>query len=687
MLSNYLKVILRNFISDKMYSFIIIFGLAVGIATSLMIAQYVHFELSFDKQFQNNGQVYYTYIRCGSAQGTFDMRCHPSIGPLLQRKVPEVISFARVAPVGLDWGDEFVLRREQENNSPRYSKEDGLYYADPAILDIFSIPLLEGNPAKALSGINTMVITKSLAEKFFPGESALNKTLRMQTNYGMREYDISGITSDPPLNSSLQYKTLFSIEDLDVVYWKNSRRKTEDVWDHFLYGTYVKVVEAADPELIQTKFNLVVEENFSEREKEFDIKQSLRILPINDLHFYRPVSIGNLDTVRFTGDKRIVIFFIILASLILIISWVNSVNLTTARALNRAKEVGLRKVSGATRTHLVIQFLTEFFVLNLISLGLAFTIAQALFPMFAAAMGSNAEWIFWSEPLFWLGILIFLILFTLASGSYPAFIVSGYSPQKILKGNFSRSSTGTALRKGLVLTQFGFSTLLLVSVYVIYQQQIYMQNKDLGMSIDQVMVIRVADLDTAIDRRIAFQRWKEKGESIDNVKNSSAAWMYPGEQRTRGVGLYVSDDETKEVKYLGPNVISSGFFGTMGMTVIEGRDFMENQPGDADKVIINETAALELGFNGHESCIGSRIMFKKFGRGYEILGVVKDFTTSVKRPARAEVFFNDTWRPSHKFDYFLIKLSSKDITDAVAQVERAWVDLFPDTLFVSFRGK
>src|SRR5688500_1296196 len=220
MLRNYLKIILRNSVSDKMFTFIVVFGLAVGISASLMIAQYVHFEFSFDREFKGNNQVFYTYIRYASEQGTFDMRCHPSIGPLLKERVPEVVSFARIAPVGLDWGDEFVLRREEQNAMTRYSKEDGLYYADPAILDIFSIPLLSGNSAKALTGRNSIVITKTLADKFFPGEDPLNKTLRMQTSYAVRDYEVSGVTPDPPVNSSLQYTALFCMEDLNAEYMK-----------------------------------------------------------------------------------------------------------------------------------------------------------------------------------------------------------------------------------------------------------------------------------------------------------------------------------------------------------------------------------------------------------------------------------------------------------------------------------
>ena len=203
---------------------------------------------------------------------------------------------------------------------------------------------------------------------------------------------------------------------------------------------------------------------------------------------------------QFTGDRRMINFFITLGIIILIISWVNYINLTTARALRRAKEVGLRKVNGASRKNIILQFIIEFFSLNVISLLLALTITQLCFGTFARSIGSNAEWILWKEPAFWIIALGFLICSTLASGLYPAFVMSNYNPAKVLKGVYSRSQGGIRIRRGLVMAQVGLSVFLLMSIYVIAHQLNYMQTKNLGMSSEQVLVIRLDELDTAFTR-------------------------------------------------------------------------------------------------------------------------------------------------------------------------------------------
>jgi putative ABC transport system permease protein len=680
MLRNYLKVILRNFAADRMYTFINVFGLGVGIAASLMIAQYAQFELSFDKLIPDRDRIFYLYIRAEWQQAIWEGDCHPGVGPLLERTVPEVEAFARMAPVGMDWGSEFVLRREEQNRIQYHSRESDLYFADQAILDIFSIPLLQGKRDKALTEPNTVIITEMLADKFFPQESPLNKTLKIQTTYGISEYEVTGITPNPALNSSLQYAALFSMENTNAIYLKNSKRKTEEVWDHFIYRTFVKLPEAVDPALVEKKFEAALAIPFSDLEKKrnFNFKQSIRLLPITDLHFFRP-EVG-ANTFKFTGDKRVISFFIILACLILIISWVNYINLATARALKRAKEVGLRKVNGARRMDLVVQFLMEFFILNTISLLLAFTLAQGLFPLFADAIGTNAAWILWRQNFFWFSILIFLIVSTLASGAYPAFIVSGYSPSRVLKGNFLTSSMGSVLRKTLVLTQFGFSILLMVSIFVVYRQLDYMQNKDLGMIADQVLVLRASNLDTAIDRRMAFRQWKVKAGNIKNTSHVSAAWLYPGESKTRGQFIYRSLDLNQEGRILGPNMVSSGFFNTMGMTIIEGRDFLENQVSENNKVIINETGILDLGFKDAASAVGQWVTFRKFqDKEYQIIGVVKDFNTSMKVAISGEIFYHDPWHAVTDFDHFLVKLASQDIPGTLNQIEKAWTELFPNS--------
>lgn len=675
-MNNYLRVIIRNFISDKMYTFIIVFGLAIGIAASLMIAQYVHFELSFDRHYKDRDLIYFSYMEWQNEQGTIELDCHPAVAPLFKRSIPEVVASVRISPALTNKGDELVLRREENGRTVFYSREKGMYLADPDVLDFFSIPMLEGDSKTALSEPNTMVITRSLAEKMFPGQNPLDKTLRIQAGPWMGEIGITGIIENPMPNSSLQYNAFFSLDSQGL----------DEIWIWPIFQTFIKVQPGSNPEVIEKKINDAAQASLHTVETEYNIKESIHLFPFARFHFYRSANSLGIATIKFSGDKRLIIYFILLASLILIISWANYINLTTARALRRAKEVGLRKVNGATRKNLVFQFLIEFFFMNLISMLLALTIAQLLFSQFARIIGSRAEWIFWSEPLFWVAVALFTIFSTLASGIYPAFIMSNYNPSKVLKGNFSRSQTGMTMRKGLVLVQCGLSLFMILSIYVISRQLMYMQNKDMGMKVEQVLVVRTNELDTALNRTRAFDQWKAKVESIKDIKSTSAVQFFPGENGAMSQWFYRSSDPEQRQTGFSTNVISENYFNTLDMQLLYGRDFRDDQSLDADKVIINEKGAHQLGFTNAASAVGELITLRRSEKEYTIIGIVRDFNFSQKSVVSGAVFLRQNWNEAfdEDYDHFLIKLSTNNLSQSMTRLEKEWKDLFTDAPFDYF---
>lgn len=690
MLLNYLKVIFRNFITDRMYTLINIFGLSVGIAASLMIAQYVQFELSFDRDIKHTDPVYRMYMRLRGQGWEVDHGGHPAIGSYLKKNFPDITSLARIIPVGLEWNREYLLRRENQEGDYVFSKEIGFFYAEPEILQMFAIPMIEGNPEVALNEPNSIVITKAIADKFFLRESALNKTLILQTSHGLKDYQVTGVTPNPSANSTLQYSALLSMKDGDEVFLKTTGRKVDDIWHYpSVCITYVTLTPGVNVNQVTEKFNEALTEPFSEWEKKFSIKNSIWFLPFTEVHFYRPMGWGT--TIRFTGDKRVVIFFTTLAILIMVISWVNYINLTTARALKRAKEVGLRKVNGASRKNIVLQFLLEFFILNLISLLLALTFVQVFFPFFIATMGSSAKWIFWKEPIFWIMVTILLLVSTLASGCYPAFVLSRYNPSKVLKGSFSRSSTGSQLRRGLVLGQFGLAAFLLLSIYVVFEQLLYMQNKDVGIDTEQVMIVRTNEIDTTLDRRVAFQRWKQQVETINNIVSTAASSRSPGDLGQQKGFYHRSLDESQDQRWFFPNLVSKEFFNTIGMTLLAGREF-QDQPGEMYKVILNETAARSLGFEDLVDAIGTSIGNRRYSYDsthaydYEIIGIVKDSNVRVNWGPAPVIFLFDksTLSPlpaEIAFDNFIVKLSGNDVSHTIGQLKKVWEQLFQGVPF------
>lgn len=662
-----------------MYTFIIVFGLAIGIAVCLMIAQYIDFELSFDRHVEDKDRIHYGYLKWGGSDGGLDGKCFPAIGPFFKNSIPEVESTVRIIPVGFDDGSRFTLRREGDGKIIFYSQEDDLFLADAEILQFFSIPLNIGNAEKALQEPNSVVITRKLAEKFFPAEDPMNKTLIVQVNNFRLESRITGVTENPTPNSSIQFSALFSMETLKSA-WDLDKQ-----WTYGEFQTFIKLYPGSDFNSVQRKINAAASP-LRALESKLNVKLSIHLSPFADFHFFRHQNTVTTSGVQFTGDKKIITYFAILAGLVLIISWGNYINLTTARALRRAKEVGLRKVNGANRKNLVVQFLIEFFFFNTVSILLAFTIAQLLFSQFAQAIGSDATWVFWTNPLFWLIIVFFLVLSTLVSGIYPAFIMSNYKPSTVLKGNFNRSQSGTAIRKGLVLVQFGMSVFMIMSIYVISRQLFFLQRQDLGMSIDQVVVIRTNEIDLKLSRFAAFQQWKLRIENLDYIKGVSAADLFPGENKPRAIVFHLSADAAKTPKTFLDTVIGEDYFQTMGLELLYGRDFIADQEADLDKVLINEKTALDLGFGDPASCLGEEITHMETGVKYKIIGVVKDFNLNLKIPSAGEVFHKRNFYDvnNNLYSVFLVKLSTNDLNASIGKIEKEWKLVFSDAPFDYF---
>jgi putative ABC transport system permease protein len=664
MISNYLKVIFRNLFSDGLFTAVIVFGLAVGIAVCLIIGQYAYFEFSFDKHYKDNERIYYTYIHWLESDGEYDELCHPAVGPLIKISIPDAESVVRIAPIGTgNRQDEWVLSREKEGQVVEFGRIDHMYRADPEVFDFFSIPMIEGDPKTALVNPGNGVITKSVADRFFPGESALNKTLKVS----VFDFTVTGVIEDPAPNSTLRYNVFFP-------FYIGFDKSVDSNWIWPEFRTFVKLNSGTDYHAVEEKTNQAASVQLSKLKKTYNVDESIRLYPFNEFHFYKPYRSSGVSTVKFTGDKRIVAFFVAIAVLILIVCWANYINLTIARSLVRAKEVGLRKINGASRPNLILQFLLEFFTLNLISMFIAFTITQIVFTSFASSIGSDAEWVLWKYPLFWLIVLCFLFISTLISGIYPAFVMSGYNPVRVLKGKFSRSKGGTLLRKVLVFVQFGLASILMMSIYVITRQLNYLQTKDLGMSPEQVLIIRLENLpmDIRNDRARAYEIWKSKIERMTGVSFFSASGFYPGDKTLR-YGFYTKGNSTTSLRMM-RSVTSPGYLHTMGIKLLYGRDF-KDIPADTTSIIISETAAREFGYEDPEKALGEKLTFTTFDYGYEIVGIVKDFTPSRKFSSSGLIFHHlGHWKSTP--GYFMVKLSTKDLSTTMDTLEKQWAELF-----------
>lgn len=675
MLKSYLKIILRDFLSNGTYSLIIIFGLSVGIAVCMIIAQYVVFEKSFETQYIDADRIFYTYIDWQDDQGRSDYSCHPAVGPLIKRTIPEVESVIRIAPVGLNWGDEWVIQRKRDGKMADDSRIDHMYAADPEVLEFLSIQMIEGDPHSALDDPNSIVISQSVAARFFPNEMALNNTLYL----GVYALKVTGVMADPSANSTLRYNGFVPLEFYDRFFGKGY---FESAWKWPVFQTFIKLKLAAQSDLVEKKINLAAQPQLDNLKKEFNLIQSVKLYPFRDFHFYRPYNNSGASPVKFTGDKRVLNFFLMVATLIILTSWANHINLSIAHSLRRAKEVGLRKVNGADRNNLILQFLLEFFLVNTIAFLLALTITQLTFDVFATAIGSRAEWMLWKLPGFWLVVALFLIISTIASGVYPAFVMSNYNPIKVLKGRFSHSQGGIKLRKMLVIVQFGLAAFLVMSIYVISRQLFFLQTKDLGMTTNQVIVIRLDGLEENLSRDAAFERWKVNIQHYPDVLNASAISNYPGDKEPRFQQYYIITNPKRKI-FMECNTITGDYLKTLGLSLRCGRNLLDDLDADSTKVIITETGTRELGFENPESALGQKLIYSTTNNTYEIVGVVKDFSTSLKVPPYSSIFhFKKS--PHNATRHFIVRLSSADLPASLSKLEDQWKILFNGAPFDYF---
>jgi putative ABC transport system permease protein len=296
----------------------------------------------------------------------------------------------------------------------------------------------------------------------------------------------------------------------------------------------------------------------------------------------------------------------------------------------------------------------------------------------------------WTLPSFWVLILVAFIFCTAISGIYPAFVLSNYKPSKVLKGNFNTSQSGTSVRRALVIVQFGLSVIMIMSIYVITQQLFFLQDKELGISVDQVLVIRTNDLDVTLNRGAAYDQFKAKIETLDHIVSSASCSNFPGAEISRGLAFQLESDAENKTQGFPTNQVSSNYFNTMGLTILHGRGFTAGPAADMDHVIINETASKELGFAMPETSIGHQLILPETGRKYKIIGVIKDFNVNLKSHVTAELFFRyylNSWerdQAESPADFFLVKLSTADLRNTVASIEKEWKALFPQTPFDYF---
>lgn len=646
MIKNYLFLALKNFRKQKLFSLINVLGLSIGITCCLMLFLFIQNEFSYDN-FHKNGKSIYRIMRVGNLNGERQEIPYVSVAyaPALLNDFPDVV--------------ESTVRVMRDNDLISYNdisfNEKNIYLTDANFFTVFDFPLVKGNPVSALDNPNSIVLTESTAKKYFGNENPIGKTLQFNKNQQLK---VTGVAKDVPVNSHLQFDIIVPLEVLHTTlppeWFTNFPNNT--------LFTYIQLKKGTDPKLLEKRFDGFMDKYLGKYYAESGHKMSLIAKPLSKIYF----SSNQFDSVKH-GNLKMVYIFMSIAVLILIIACINFVNLATARATDRSKEVGLRKVLGAMKKQLFGQFILESLLFATIACLISVGLLQLLMPAYNGVLGYKLP-PFWNNSWFYIFIVSVIAVVGLLAGSYPALLLSSFSPIESLKGKLKVGKSGTFFRKALVVFQFGVSVLLIIGVVVVINQMKYVRNSNLGFNKEQSMIVR-------FDNREIFDKGRQfKNEllTIPSVQSVSLMSGEPGGFHDQ----YSFDAEANPTEkfQLNTEFADLSFVKTLGLKIIAGRDLSESFGTDSlQAVLINRKAATTLGYTP-EQAIGKWI--KNINRDSvkrTIVGVVEDYHyVSLKTPIGPLVI-----SPGDDDRLALVKLKSTDLKASVATIKKLYSQYAP----------
>ncbi|QMU26723.1 ABC transporter permease [Adhaeribacter radiodurans] len=639
MLRNYLKISVRNLLRHKAYTFINIIGLAVGMACCTLILLYVQDELSFDTHHQQAENIYRLTVEIEN-NGTLEKApvTSPPIAPQLQADFPEVKKVVRLK------NPSRSLIRHGEIRS----YEEGGLFADSTLFAVFTFPLTAGNPKTALAEPNSIVLSQELAIKYFGNTNPLGQVLELAMDT-IRQVKVTGVLAPVPGNSHIRPTFLLPFHMV-------SNNRTN--WWGFAYYSYILVEVNFSVKNFEAKLPGFAKKYFPEPE---GTPLALHVQPLRDVHFASEYG-SHLDA---PADIKNVYLFSALAVFIILLACINFMNLATARSQTRSKEVGVRKVIGASRKQLISQFLSESILLAFLSLLLALVLVQLSLPAFNALAGKLIQVNYFTNGGLVASLFALMLLVGLAAGLYPALFLSGYQPVQVLKGPLITSLKGAVLRKGLVVVQFTISIALIVGTVVVYSQMQYIQQKRLGFNKEQLLSIPLSGRVT----QAKANNIKNSFLNVPGVISGTATTAIPGNRGWWQTDIKPTGESKQSI--IG-HVFQSDFdyLKTMGMELAAGRDLSRNFATDTTKsVLLNEAAIKAFGWTSATEAIGKKIDFNNSGNLRSVVGVVKDFNFKTLRSKVEPAIFIIAREPVY---YLVLRLQPQQVPATLAALSQKW---------------
>lgn len=654
MFKNYIKIAWRNLWKNKLFSFINIFGLAIGISCCVLIFLYVQYELSYDSFNEKADRLF--RITSDIHDPKKEDRFAPT-APVTSEKIrmnfPEVEKIVR-----------FSTAKQPMTYKDRKFSDVTVLYADSTLFDVFTFPLVSGDAVKALAAPNSLVLTETAQKRYFGEEPAVGKIVKFADTVNLM---VTAVIKDVPQNSHLKFDGIISratYVNMNKVMpdWEENFEKN---WLNCNSYAYLLMKKRTDPKLFEAKVNQYLNKETEDIKKSTGMWVNVGIQPVRDIHLRSNFEHEMAGSSH--GNIVYVYIFSATALLILLIACCNFINLSTARSLNRSKEIGLRKVIGAARGQLIMQFMGESVVFTLIACIISLLFILPSLPLFNAFMGTTLS----LTKSAWLAYPVIIMVIGCLAGLYPAFLMSSFNPVQSLKGKINHGAGDVFFRKGLVVFQFSIAIMLIVATTVILKQLDFIQKKNLGINKEQVVGIELK----GPDKKRADVFLKELGANAGVIKGSLNGFSFKG---IPNITLIPEGSAKNEMTACNVFSCDEDFLSTMKVQVVAGRDFSKSFPSDVnDAFIVNEAAVKAFGWKIPKNAIGKKVEWG-MGKNGRIIGVVKDFNYTSLHQGIEPVLIN-IFRPW--FNTITLRLSPNDISSTMSRLEASWKNLSPENTF------
>ncbi|MFH1853315.1 MAG: ABC transporter permease [Candidatus Neomarinimicrobiota bacterium] len=662
MLKNYLVTAIRYLYKSRLTALINVLGLAVGMTACILILHYVSFEKSFDRFYPDGDRIYrLRYERMSeNGEGVRFASCAPPAAARIRGEYPEVEQVGRLFryQAGVSFGDTKFL-------------EDQMYFAEQELLEVLPLEFIAGDGNNGIREPNCAYISESAASKYFGKRDPLGQTFSIDRK---TDYLVTGVFRDLPANSHLSCNILLSFKNLEVIYGPD----VMEAWGHTGFYTYLKLRPGFTAETLAPKLAELVEREFGEALRHYDLTMTLPLQPLCDIH----LNSHYMQELKVNGSAEAVRFLVVIAVFILLMAWVNFINLSTAHALTRAREVGLRKVIGASRGQLITQFFIETILINLLAIAVMIGFLELLTPLFNRLTHLPAFYSVWSNS--WLIPLtgLFFSGGVLISGLYPVLALSSFEPRQVLTGKLLHARSGLTLRKLLIGFQFILALALLLSTLAVTRQTRFMRQQDPGFDLNQILVIK-APRAIGEDYANQLQAFKKRLLQEAAVARSCVVTEVPGKQLLWDAGgiFRVGEDSNNSKNYQIVG-IDYDYLDVFSINLVAGRSFAVEHPADAENLLLNETAVTWMGFSDPQAAIGQQVNY--WDQIFTIVGIVKDYHQQSLKAKFEPTLFRLMPQGRGNRAHLAVKMSGSANSLIVSRIQALYDNFFPGNPFDFF---